>query len=148
SGSPVQILQVGSERHEAETIIRRIRGAVDIKARAYKDFAVLYRTNAQSRALEEVFVHYGIPYRIVGGVRFYDRKEVKDVLAYLRLIYQPEDSASFERIVNVPARGIGSKSLLNFHEWRRQNELGLAQALSRAADCPGITPKARTGFGE
>lgn len=146
AGSPIQVLQVTSERAEAEAIVRRIRGAVDIRARAYKDFAVLYRTNAQSRVLEEVFVHYGLPYRIVGGVRFYDRKEVKDLLAYLRLIYQPEDIVSFERIVNVPARGIGSKSLQNFYDWRLRNGYGLEQALARAADCADITPKARAGF--
>ncbi len=146
AGSPIQVLQVTSERAEAEVIVRRIRGAVDIRARAYKDFAVLYRTNAQSRALEEVFVHYGLPYRIVGGVRFYDRKEVKDILAYLRLIYQPEDIVSFERVVNVPARGIGSKSLQNFYDWRLRNDYGLEQALARAAGCADITPKARAGF--
>jgi DNA helicase-2/ATP-dependent DNA helicase PcrA len=148
AGSPVQVLQVASVRAEAEAIVRRVKTAVDIRARAYKDFAVLYRTNAQSRAIEEVFVHYGIPYRIVGGVRFYDRKEVKDILAYLRLIYQPEDTASFERIVNLPARGIGAKSLLSFHEWRRQNGYSLTEGLSRANECPDITPKARAGFAE
>jgi DNA helicase-2/ATP-dependent DNA helicase PcrA len=148
AGSPVQILQVSSERAEAETIIRRIRSAVDIRAHNYRDFAILYRTNAQSRALEEVFVHYGIPYRIVGGVRFYDRKEVKDVMAYLRLIYQPEDLVSFERVVNVPARGIGSKSLEAFYSWRIQNGLSLEAGLTKAAECLDITPKARTGFAE
>jgi len=148
AGLPVQVLQVGSERAEAEAIVRRVKNAVDIRARAYKDFAVLYRTNAQSRAIEEVFVHYGIPYRIVGGVRFYDRKEVKDILAYLRLIYQPEDTASFERVVNVPARGIGAKSLLSFYEWRRQKAYSLSEALAKAADCADITPKARQGFGQ
>lgn len=148
AGSPVQVLQVPSERAEAETIVRRVRTAVEIRARAYKDFAVLYRTNAQSRAIEEVFVHYGIPYRIVGGVRFYDRKEVKDVMAYLRLIYQPEDSASFERIVNVPARGIGAKSLLVFADWRLRHGLNLEQGLAGAAQCLDITPKARAGFVE
>jgi DNA helicase II / ATP-dependent DNA helicase PcrA len=147
-GSPIQVLQVTSERAEAETIVRRIRNAVDIRARGYKDFAVLYRTNAQSRALEEVMVHYGLPYRIVGGVRFYDRKEVKDVMAYLRLIYQPEDIVSFERIVNVPARGIGGKSLRNFYDWRLRHGYSLEQALARAADCADITPKARSGFAE
>ena len=148
AGSPVQVLQVSSERSEAETIVRRVKTAVDIRARAYKDYAVLYRTNAQSRAIEEVFVHYGIPYRIVGGVRFYDRKEVKDILAYLRLIYQPEDTASFERIVNVPARGIGAKSLLAFHDWRRHSGLNLTDGLLRAAECLEITPRARAGFAE
>jgi DNA helicase II / ATP-dependent DNA helicase PcrA len=148
AGLPVQILQVSSERAEAEAIVRRIKNATDIRARNYKDFAVLYRTNAQSRAVEEVFVHYGIPYRIVGGVRFYDRKEVKDILAYLRLVYQPEDTASFERIVNVPARGIGAKSLLSFYEWRRRNSYSLAEAMVRVSECGEITPKARQGFSE
>lgn len=147
-GSPIQVLQVASERLEAETIIRRIRNAVDIKARAYKDFAILYRTNAQSRALEEVCVHYTVPYRIVGGVRFYDRKEVKEIMAYLRLIYQPEDIVSFERIVNVPARGVGAKSLENFNSWRISKGYSLQEALSRASDCIEITPKARSGFAE
>ncbi len=148
AGTPVQILQVSSERAEAESIVRRVRSAVDIRARRYSDFAVLYRTNAQSRALEEVFIHYGVPYKIVGGVRFYDRKEVKDIIAYLRLVYQPEDMASFERIVNVPARGIGAKSLLSFHSWRQQRGFGLEQGLSQIKDCSDITPKARAGFAE
>jgi DNA helicase II / ATP-dependent DNA helicase PcrA len=145
-GSPVQVMQVTSERSEAETIVRRVKMAVDIKARQFSDYAVLYRTNAQSRAIEEVFVHYGIPYRIVGGVRFYDRKEIRDVMAYLRLIYQPEDWPSFERIVNVPTRGIGTKSLQNFNDWRERNELGLLAGLSNVEECTVITPKARNGL--
>ena len=145
-GSPVQILSVHSERAEAEAIVRRIRMAVDIKARDYKDFAVLYRTNAQSRALEEVFVHHGLPYRIVGGVRFYDRKEIKDIMAYLRLIYQPEDSASFERVVNVPVRGLGAKSIDVFQAWRIANGYDLLEGLKNSRDCDELTPKARQGF--
>lgn len=146
AGNPVQIVPVGSERREAETILRRIRQSVDSGIRQLSDFAVLYRTNAQSRALEEVFVHHGLPYRIVGGVRFYDRKEVKDVLAYLRLIYQPEDIASFERIVNVPARAIGAKSLDSFNAWRASQNYSLAEALAKVAEVPELTPKARQGF--
>jgi DNA helicase-2/ATP-dependent DNA helicase PcrA len=148
AGSPVQIVQISNERTEAETIVRRVKTAVDLKARPYKDFAVLYRTNAQSRAIEEVFVHYGIPYRIVGGVRFYDRKEIKDVMAYLRVIYQPEDFVSFERIVNIPARGIGAKSLQNFNEWRARNELSLYQGLNKVMQCGELTSKARAGLAE
>ncbi|HEX5744211.1 MAG TPA: UvrD-helicase domain-containing protein, partial [Candidatus Saccharimonadales bacterium] len=117
-GLPVQLVQVGSERSEVEAIIRRVRAGVDSGRYKYKDHAVLYRTNAQSRSIEEGLVHYGIPYRIVGGVRFYDRKEIKDVMAYLRLIFQPEDRVSFERIVNVPARGVGAKSLQTFFAWQ------------------------------
>ena len=100
AGRPVQIVQVGSERAEAEAIVRRIRGAVDKGERAYKDFAVLYRTNAQSRAIEEVFVHHGMPYRIVGGVRFYERKEIKDIIKAQGL---PEDKTALR---------VGSKKAL------------------------------------
>lgn len=145
-GSPVQILQVGSERGEAEAIVRRIRASVDIKARKFGDFAVLYRTNAQSRPIEEAFIRFGIPYRIVGGVRFYERKEIKDIMAYLRLIYQPQDTISFGRVVNVPARGLGAKSLQIFHEWRRQNDYGLLEGLRQVNNCDKLTPKARAGF--
>jgi DNA helicase-2/ATP-dependent DNA helicase PcrA len=148
AGSPVQVLQVTNERAEAETIVRRIKTATDLKAMEFKDFAVLYRTNAQSRAVEEVFVHYGIPYRIVGGVRFYDRKEIRDVMAYLRLIYQPEDFVSFERVVNVPARGIGAKSLQTFNEWRMENGLGLYAGLNKVRECTHLASKAQSGLSE
>ena len=147
-GLPVQIIQTASERLEAEHIARRIRTSVDIGGRNYKDFAVLYRTNAQSRALEEVFVHHGMPYRIVGGVRFYERKEIKDLLAYLRLIYQPNDEASFERIVNVPARTLGAKSLAIFADWRASLELSLYDGLRRVKECDGLSAKARASFME
>lgn len=147
-GLPVQLLQVGSERDEAEAIIRRVRNGIDGGHRHYRDYAVLYRTNAQSRSIEEAFVHYGIPYRVVGGVRFYDRKEIKDILAYLRLIFQPEDHVSFERIVNVPARSVGAKSLQNFFAWQVDQGLNLFQALAQANDCADITPKARTSLSE
>lgn len=147
-GAPVQILQAAGEQAEAELIIRRVRNAADAGLRRYSDFAVLYRTNAQSRAVEEMFVRYGVPYRIVGGVRFYDRKEIKDVLAYLRLIFQPEDRVSFERIVNVPARGIGPKTLQNFYEWQRALGYTLEQALEMAGNCGEVTPKARSALGD
>lgn len=147
-GSPVRILQVAHERAEGEAIIRRIKNAVDARFRQYKDFAVLYRTNAQSRAIEEQFVRYGVPYRIVGGQRFYDRKEIKDVMAYLRLIYQPEDRVSFERIVNVPTRGIGTKSLENFFSWAQASDLSLQQALDTSKEHPSLTPKAKIGLTE
>ena len=147
-GLPVQMLQVGNERAEAEAIIRRVRNGVDSGHRRYRDYAVLYRTNAQSRSVEETFVHYGIPYRIVGGQRFYDRKEIKDVVAYLRVIFQPEDRVSFERIVNVPTRGIGAKSLQNFFGWKQLEDLTMLQALEQINDCTDITPKARKSFGE
>lgn len=147
-GLPVQILQVANERAEGEALVRRIRNGVDVGFRRYQDYAVLYRTNAQSRSVEETFIRYGIPYRIVGGVRFYDRKEVKDILAYLRLVYQPDDQVSFERIVNVPGRGIGPKSVQTFLEWRRREGLRLHEALGRASEAVELTPKARKGLKE
>ncbi|HLD09953.1 MAG TPA: 3'-5' exonuclease, partial [Methylophilaceae bacterium] len=142
AGLPVQLLQVGSERAEGESIVRRIRNSVDT-GRIYQHFAVLYRTNAQSRSIEEAFIHYGIPYRIIGGQRFYDRKEIKDIMAYMRLIYQPQDQISFERIVNVPARGVGAKSLQNFLSWKTSQGLTLQDALDGVEECADITPKAR-----
>lgn len=147
-GLPVQLIQVGNERDEAEAIIRRVRLGVDGASRRLRDYAVLYRTNAQSRSIEEAFVHYGLPYRVVGGVRFYDRKEIKDLLAYLRLVFQPEDHVSFERVVNVPTRGIGAKSLQNFYIWKEEQRLSLLQALQQADACETLTPKARKSLGE
>jgi DNA helicase-2/ATP-dependent DNA helicase PcrA len=147
-GRRVQIRQVMTERAEAEAIMRTIRTAVDTGLRQYKDFAVLYRTNAQSRSVEEIFVQYGLPYRVVGGVRFYDRKEIKDLIAYLRLLYQPEDRTSFERIANVPGRGVGAVSLANFVGWMMAERLSLSEALSRVAECDTVTGKARRGLVE
>lgn len=147
-GSPVQITQVSGERAEGEAVVRRIRNGVDSGLRNYKDFAVLYRTNAQSRSIEEALVHYGIPYRIVGGQRFYDRKEIKDIIAYLRIIFQPEDRVSFERIVNVPTRGIGTTSMQKFLLWQTTNALSLQAALEEVAQCEDITPKARKSLAE
>jgi len=147
-GLPVQLLQVNSERAEGEAIIRRIQTSIDMGTRRYKDFAILYRTNAQSRAIEESFVRYGIPYRIVGGLRFYDRKEIKDIIAYLRLIYQPEDKVSFGRIVNVPTRGIGAKSLQVFLNWVTVQGSTLYSGLQKVEECADVTPRARKALGE
>ena len=145
-GLPVQILQVNSERLEGEAIVRRIRNSLDIGVRHYKDFAVLYRTNAQSRSIEEALINYGIPYKIVGGTRFYDRKEIRDLIAYMRLIYQPEDRVSFDRIVNVPTRGIGAKSLLNFTSWLDQENINLYKGLAEVSSCSSLTEKAKNSF--
>jgi len=142
----VQLHQLITERAEAEAVIKTIRNSTAIDGRSYKDFAVLYRTNAQSRSIEEQFVQYAIPYRIVGGVRFYDRKEIKDILAYVRLLFQPEDRASFERVVNVPTRGVGAKSLQVLYEWMNERGVPLSQALNSVADIVGIKGKAKTGL--
>lgn len=147
-GLPIQLLAVQSERAEGEAIVRRIHTAVQMGLRRFADFAVLYRTNAQSRSIEEAFVHHGLPYRIVGGQRFYDRKEIKDIVAYLRLIYQPEDRISFERIVNVPTRGFGTKSLQTFLNWQTVRGSTFHTALTEVEMCEGLTPKARKALVE
>ncbi len=145
-GMPVQVITVRDERAEAEAICLRIHQAVSTGRRQYRDFAVLYRTNAQSRSIEEALLRFGLPYKVVGGQRFYDRKEIKDIIAYLRLIFQPEDRISFDRIVNVPTRGIGKTSLLRFAGWQAENSLLLVDALSTSDQCPGLSAKAVTGF--
>ena len=129
-GSPVQILSSQNQLHEGEILVNHIQPSVELGARKYSDFAVLYRTNAQSRAIEEVFMRYGLPYKIVGGTRFYDRAEIKDVLAYLKLIYQPYDRASFLRVVNVPRRGLGDTSVAKFMTFVDENNLDFISAMN------------------
>ncbi len=145
-GKPVHIEQVGDERGEGEYIVRIVKAASETKVRSLNDFAVLYRTNAQSRSLEEAFVRYGVPYKVIGGVRFYDRKEIKDMVAYLRFVYQPEDLSSFLRIINVPTRGIGQTSITRFLEWRNTQEYGLWLALQKVREHPTLTPRAKTAL--
>jgi DNA helicase II / ATP-dependent DNA helicase PcrA len=147
-GFPVQIMQLSNERAEGEAIIRQIRLKMDGDHRELNDFAILYRTNAQSRSIEEACLRYGLPYRIVGGQRFYDRKEIKDILAYVRLVFQPEDQVSFERIINVPTRGIGAKSIQVFLDWARTQKLSLETALGKVTECNDLTPKARKNIDE
>ena len=146
-GARVSIVGVQSEAHEGEYVIGRIKTAADMKARRLKDYAILYRTNAQSRAMEESFIRYGVPYHIVGGVRFYDRKEIKDLLGYLRMLYQPADRASFLRIVNVPGRGLGAVSVQKFMDWQTGSGLNIVDALLQVDMCTTLTPKARAAFG-
>lgn len=140
-GAKIVVRQAFNELHEGELIIRDIDEARR-NGKMYRDCAVLYRTNAQSRSLEEAFLRARMPYKIVGGTRFYERKEIKDALAYLRLIYQPSDRVSFERVVNVPARGLGAKSLERLTEFARQEDLGIVEAAARANDIPGLTGRA------
>jgi len=112
-GPAVTLAQLYDEREEATAVAHEARRLVDHEGASLGEMAVLYRTNAQSRALEEVLLRQGIPYQLVGGVRFYQRKEVKDCLAYLRLLLNPDDEVAFERVVNVPKRGVGPQSLVD-----------------------------------
>lgn len=145
-GSPVQMHELYDETEEARQVASRISAQVAIGARRPNDFAVLYRTNAQSYTLERALLQARVPYQIVGGVRFYDRKEIKDVISYLRLIYQPNDRMSFSRIANVPGRGLGPSSLERFMTWQAGSNLDIIEALTRAQEIDGLTPRAKNSF--
>lgn len=140
-GAKIVVRQAFNELHEGELIIRDIDEARR-QGKNFRDCAVLYRTNAQSRSLEEAFLRARMPYKIVGGTRFYERKEIKDALAYLRLVYQPDDRISFERVVNTPARGLGAKSLERLAEFSRQENIGILESAARANDIGGLTSRA------
>jgi DNA helicase-2/ATP-dependent DNA helicase PcrA len=110
-GAPIRLFEALDDREEASFVVREILAATRGEGRRYGDFAIFYRTNAQSRIFEERLLEYAVPYVVIGGVRFYDRAEVKDALAYLRLLLQPADSAALRRIYNKPARGLGKATL-------------------------------------
>lgn len=146
AGAPVQVQAVYDEEEEAFSIATRIAAQVALAGRKYGDFAILYRMNAQSYAFERAFLRQRIPYQLVGGVRFYDRREIKDVISYLRLIYQPNDRMGFTRIINVPARGIGATSLERFLTWQSNSGLDMVTAARQAVRIDGLTPRAKTSF--
>jgi DNA helicase-2/ATP-dependent DNA helicase PcrA len=141
--------------HEARTaeeealfVATQIQAALRGPDRSPNDFALMYRTNAQSRALEEAFLYLSIPYRVVGGTRFYDRREVRDQLAYLRLIYNSSDSVAFQRVVNVPPRGIGARTVANITAASEQlaiSPLAVAARMARGDDDPAI-PEVRANI--
>lgn len=145
-GAPVQVHELYDEAEEANLVAERIASHVAMGARKFGDFAVLYRTNAQSYSLERAFLRLHVPYQIVGGVRFYDRKEIKDVIAYLRLIYQPQDRMSFSRIVNVPTRGVGAMSLEKFMSWQSDSNMDIITALASVDQTSTITTRAKTAL--
>jgi DNA helicase-2/ATP-dependent DNA helicase PcrA len=150
-GPDVVVMEAYNEHHEAELIAREIellqrQGEV----KSAKDVAILYRTNAQSRAIEDVFRRFGLAYQIVGGVSFYQRREVKDVLAYMRLLRNPQDSVALARVLNVPPRGIGDKTRSSLLAFAREVGVTTAEALLRAeeiADVPARQRSALAAFG-
>jgi len=147
SGEKIHIVQVRDELEEGRYIVQNIQTLINNDSHlSLHDFAVLYRTNAQSRSLEESFLRYGLAYQIIGGVRFYERKEIKDVLAYVRYIYQPNDQVSLNRIINVPTRGLGQKSLQVFFDHSAKFEMPLLEAMAQAKNIDGLSPKAKSSF--
>jgi DNA helicase-2/ATP-dependent DNA helicase PcrA len=130
-GTPVAVIESYNAEEEAQYVVNEIERLVSQEQISLKDCAVMYRVNAQSRALEETFLRYGVPYKLVGGTRFYQRQEVKDIIAYLRLIHNPQDNVSLLRIINVPGRGIGQKTVGTLQSWAKANDVSLFQALKQ-----------------
>ena len=133
SGDEICIYHGDDERDEADFVAREIDRKVSEQNFSFKDFAILYRTNAQSRVLEDTLLRRGLPYRVLAGLRFYDRKEIKDAIAYLRVIVNPNDSVSLKRIINEPKRGIGDTSMSKADAIAQREEIGIFDVISNAA---------------
>lgn len=138
-GEPILLYRGEDERAEAAFVAAAISRGIRDEGRNYGEFTILYRTHAQSRTFEEEFMRRGIPYKIVSGLRFYERKEIKDLLAYLRLVYNPSDSYSFVRVVNVPKRGIGDVTVTRLLEYAEQHGISAYDAIAQAAETGRIS---------
>lgn len=141
-GDPVMVEECEDERDEGRRIVGRIEEEVARQKLSLRDIAILYRTNAQSRSIEDALRRAGFPYMIIGGVAFYRRKEIKDVLAYLRLIANPRDAESFKRAVTTPARGIGETSLAKLEALARTMQVGLLDAATAQESAGALTERA------
>ena len=135
-------IEAADEHDEAAKVVNRIRDMVIAGEREFSDFVVLYRMNAQSRIFEEALMNYRVPYKIIGGVRFYERKEIKDLLAYLRLAHNPCDSVSLKRIINVPIRGVGPKTMEQIEAFASEQGINLYDSLQRIEETE-VKPQAR-----
>ncbi len=142
-GEKVVLFRCANEREEARAILDAVRTLRGTAGRTLRDFALLYRTNAQSRALEDEFRRAAVPYVIVGGLRFYERKEIKDILAYLRVAANPRDGVSLRRVVNVPRRGIGDQSLAKVEDFAFAERITPLEAMGRAEEIEGLGAKVR-----
>jgi len=141
-GARIRCYNANDEHGEAAFIARTIRDAVRLEGRRHKDFAVLYRINAQSRVLEQMMLSQGIPYRIVGGQKFFARKEIKDVVGYLRVLYNPDDSVSLRRIINTPTRGIGATTVSRLEALATERNMSLYQMVL-AVEHSGLPARAQ-----
>ena len=139
-GNKIQYFRGDSEQGEAQFVVAKMKELMQKENRKWTEMAVLYRTNAQSRVMEEVLLKSNIEYSIVGGTKFYDRKEIKDILAYLRLIANPDDDISFRRVINVPKRGIGSSSVDKMANFALNYDISMNQALD-SVELMGLSPK-------
>ena len=147
-GETITLLESFDENDEARWIVDEIETRTrETPGLAYSAFAVLYRTNAQARALEDAFRREGVPYQVVGSVRFYERREIQDVLAYLRLISNPRDAGAFERVVNYPRRGIGLTSQEHLARFAADQGISLLEACQRADEVPAMRAASANGLG-
>ena len=138
-GPKLELYEAKDEKEEADFVCRTAKKLNEKENLSYDDQAVLYRTNSQSRPFEDMLMKYGIPYQIVGGVRFYERKEIKDIMAYLRLIYNPDDDISFLRIINRPKRGIGAGTLGKVQNFAEERGLTLYEAALKSKQNPALS---------
>ncbi|HHT06227.1 MAG TPA: DNA helicase PcrA [Hydrogenispora sp.] len=148
-GELVTLLKAADEREEAWLVAATLEELIRTEGYRYSDFAFLYRTNAQSRVFEEILIQKGLPYQVVGGQRFYDRKEIRDLLSYLKLIYNPNDRISLRRVINTPKRGIGETTVERFFSFIDAEGLDTMDAFRRVAEVPGLSSravKALSGF--
>ncbi len=134
TGEQLSLVETYNQQEEAQFVVSEIERLVDRGDARLGDCAVMYRTNAQSRALEEAFIRYGTPYKLVAGTRFYERREVKDIIAYMRLIQNTDDDVSLLRVINVPQRGIGQRSTGELTTWAKSKELSLYKSLELLAN--------------
>jgi DNA helicase-2/ATP-dependent DNA helicase PcrA len=141
AGHPIVAYVADDEHDEASFIAGEIDRLTDDEGLKPSDVAVFYRTNAQSRSVEEIFIRVGMPYRVVGGTRFYERKEVRDAIAYLRALANPDDEVSLRRILNVPRRGIGERAEAMVEAFGQRERITFGAALDRAAEAPGIATR-------
>jgi DNA helicase-2/ATP-dependent DNA helicase PcrA len=141
AGPPIVGYVADNEHDEAAFVAEEVDRLTDAGQATPGQVAVFYRTNAQSRVFEEVFIRVGLPYRVVGGVRFYERREVRDLLAYLRLIANPADEVSLRRVLNVPKRGIGDRAEEYVAAFAQRERITFAQALARPSDVPGLAAR-------
>lgn len=141
SGADIIYFQAVDERDEARFVIEQLQNLQRTENKKLGDMAILYRTNTQSRIFEEMLIKSGISYNMVGGLKFYERKEIKDIIAYLRVIFNPADSLSLLRIINVPKRGIGDASLAKIQAYAAANNISLFEAVSNAAAIDGLSSR-------
>ncbi len=140
-GDRIKIYRAYADSDEGDFVGKQILDKREKEDKKYKDFAILYRTNAQSRIFEETFRRKGIPYKIVGGTRFYDRKEIKDLLAYLKVLVNPQDDINIKRIINVPKRSIGDATIAKIKDFALNFELNMWDALSQVKSISTLTPR-------